>query len=124
MAEDQTNGQDKNVDLHYIKANSYRVIHADGVYGGATPHGYIILNFYSERAPIPQKVTQELSATGKLGKEISRVGKGGIVREVEAGVTIDVTFAKSLIEWLQEKVNLIEGARESKGRASKSANLP
>ena len=30
------------VEFHYIKSNHFRVIHADGVYGGATPRGFII----------------------------------------------------------------------------------
>lgn len=108
MAEHDTNGQQTSIDFHYIKSNSFRVVHADGVYGGPTPRGYIVLNFYSERVPIPQKITQEITSAGQLGGEIDQMGKGGIVREVEVGVTIDVPHAKSLIQWLQEKVDVME----------------
>ena len=108
MAEHDTSGQQTSIDFHYIKSNSFRVVHADGVYGGPTPRGYIVVNFYSERAPIPQKITQELTPPGQLGEEIGQEGKVGIVREVEVGVTIDISHAKSLIQWLQEKVDVIE----------------
>ena len=82
MAEQGINGQQTSIDFHYIKANSFRVVHADGVYGGPTPRGYIVMNFYSERAPIPQKITQELTPAGQLGGAIDQVGKGGIVRDM------------------------------------------
>lgn len=98
------------VDFHYIKSNHFRVIHADGVYGGATPRGFIHMNFFSERTPIPQKVVQEVTATGQLGQEIGTEGKKGIVREVEVGVVINIEHARSLIRWLEERIKPIEDA--------------
>lgn len=115
MAEDAedrpgTDAAQNEVEFHYIKSNHFRVIHGDGVYGGVTPRGFIHLNFFSERAPIPQKITHEVTVSGQLGKEISAEGKEGIVREVEIGVVISLEQAQSLTKWLQEKIQLIETA--------------
>ena len=98
------------VEFHYIKSNYFRVIHADGVYGGATPRGFIHMDFFSERSPIPQKVTQEVTQSGQLGQEVGSEGKKGIVREVEVGVVINLEHARSLVSWLQERIRLIEEA--------------
>lgn len=100
------------VEFHYIKSNHFRVIHADGVYGGATPRGFIHMDFFSERSPIPRKVTQKVTASGQLGEEIAAESerKEGVVREVEVGVMISLEQARSLTKWLEEKIQLLETA--------------
>jgi hypothetical protein len=114
MAEDEKEQQrdarkipDK-IELHYLKSTHYRVVHADGVYGGVTPRGLIHVNFFSERHPIPQKVTHRVTPDSKLGDEIEREGRSGLIREVEVGAVIDVEVAKSFVQWLQEKIAIIE----------------
>ena len=104
----------RSITFHYIKSNEFRVIHADGVWGGATPRGYITMSFYSERAPIPQTVTHEVRESS-LGSEQNRSSKDGIIREVEVEVMIDLAMAKSLIPWLQEKINQLEKRDQSEG---------
>ena len=51
----------KTIRYHYIKSNSFRIVHADGVYGGSTPKGYLHLDFFSERFPIPQLVEHSVN---------------------------------------------------------------
>ena len=109
------------IELHYVKSNGFRVVHADGVWGGPTPRGYITMSFYSERLPIPRSMTHELkppepnSPDRILGQEIARDSKKGIVREVEVEIMVDLVMAKSLIGWLKEKVQTLEG--QEKGKA-------
>ena len=106
----------KNIEFHYIKSNGFRVVHADGVWGGATPRGYITMSFYSERFPIPRGITHELKPPEQhtLGKEIARNIKEGLVREVEVEVMIDLEMAQSLIPWLKEKIDILEALDEVK----------
>lgn len=104
---------EKTLDFHYIKSNTFKVVHCDGVWGGATPRGYITINFFSERSPIPQILTHELGEeeTGKgqrLGEEISRESKEGIIREVDVEVIMDLPMAKSLNEWLKNHIATLE----------------
>ena len=106
--------------FHFVKSNLFRVIHADGAWGGVTPHSNIHMALYSERQPIPQQVTYEIREGSVLGEELKeeRVGKSGIVREIEADVVLDLNAAKSLVEWLQQHI----GTLEQLERAQKSAS--
>ena len=98
----------ENIDFHYIKSNDFRVVHADGVWGGATPRGYITMSFYSERHPIPRRLTHKISPNRTLGKETDRDCKEGIIREIEVAVMMDLSMAKAFIPWLNEKITVLE----------------
>jgi hypothetical protein len=96
------------VKFHYIKGNFFRVIHADGVIGGLTPHGGIFLSLYSERGAIPQVIEQSVNPDGTLGDEKKREGKDGLVREVEVGVILNGRTAKGIGEWLLRQAEILE----------------
>jgi len=90
------------VDFIYQKTPTYKNYHADGVFGGITPGGYLHLGFFLERNPIPQKIKMEINPDSTLGKEISQEGKKGIIREFECGVIIDLKTAKKIEKWLKD----------------------
>ena len=95
------------VRFHYIKSNFFRVVLADGAWGGVTPSGRIQIVFYNDRHPIPRVMTHKIEAT-KIGAELveERQSKDGIVRECEVAVTLDVAVAEVLVEWLSAQVKL------------------
>src|SRR5579863_8383398 len=99
------NDSSSSVKFDFIKSAAFRVVHADGMFGGPTPRGDLFIGFYSERFPIPTTVYHEIKNTGELGEEIrsERVGRQGILREVEIGVKCDLDVAKVFVQWLQEK---------------------
>lgn len=96
----------RRVTFDYIKSNHFRVIHANGAWGGLTILGEIHMALYSERNAIPQQAVYELGSESGLGPEIEaeRVQRPAIVREVEVSVMMSVDLARSLITWLQDKV--------------------
>jgi len=98
------------IGFRYYKSNNFRVIHADGIFGGLTPRLSIFLSFYSERFPIPEVTVHTVGPDGKLAEELlsERQTKPEIIREVEAGVVMDLEVARSLIGWLTEKVGEVE----------------
>jgi len=107
MSENQAEGKEAHegrIRFHYLKSSAFRVVYAEGAYGGLTPHGNISISFYNDRYPIPQIVEHQISQEGKLGGEISRVGKDGVVREVEVDVLLTIPTAKSLRDWLEQKI--------------------
>ena len=54
----QGNGhQEHEVAFDFIKSEYFRVIHADGALGGPTPQGLVHMAFYSERPPIPRRMS-------------------------------------------------------------------
>lgn len=99
--------------IEYKKSNSFRVIHADGAYGGTSPRLQLFLAFYSERFPIPQVLTFETTEDGRPIREISteRESKEGIIRETEVAVILDVHAAKAFSVWLNEQVAELEKRR-------------
>jgi hypothetical protein len=101
-----TSEKDK-VKFHYLKANDFRVVHMDGVFGGLSPTGDIFMSIFSQRPPIPQVTVQPLGEKGELGEELlsERVVKDGVVREIEVGIAVRPEIAETLIKWLQEKVD-------------------
>lgn len=107
------------VRFHYIKSNYFRIVHVDGAYGGITPGGDISINFYSERNPIPQITAHIIKPDGRLGEEIpeEKITRNGIIREVEVGAVLDLSTAKALITWLQDKIEVIENIQSTKGQS-------
>jgi hypothetical protein len=100
------------IDFHYIKSNSFRVIQAQGAIGGPSPKGKgIQMAVFNERFSIPQKTTFKI-AKGKLDEEISRVDRGGIVREVEAEIVMSLEDAEAIATWLAENIKTVKAIRE------------
>ena len=111
MAEPERELAVPQITFHLIKSNFFRVVHADGAWGGVTPRGFIEVNFYSERQPIPRSLTHSVNLeSGTLGAEIreARVTKEGPVREVEVGVIMDLQCARSVRKWLDDKIAVVE----------------
>ena len=111
MIEDPTD----TVRFHFLKSNFYRVVHADGAYGGVTPRQGIFVTFYSERLPIPKVMVNHVDAAGRLREEIrsERQVKDGVIRESEVGVAMDLEVAKSLLIWLKDKIEILEAQKVS-----------
>lgn len=104
----------RTVDFEYIKSGDYRVIYADGVHGGPTPRGMVQLSFYAERTPIPRKIVHQI-VDNQLGPELRdrRESRTGIIRQVAATVVMSLDSARSLRDWLDEKIEVLEGVHES-----------
>ena len=94
----------------YIKSNFFRVVHADGVFGGVTPTLGIHMDVFSQRSPIPKEVVHEVKPDGTMGEEIvsERDVRDAIVREVEVGIVFNLAMAKRMVEWLSAKVQFLE----------------
>lgn len=96
------------IDFHYLKMSSYRTYHVDGFFGGLTPPGFIYIDLFLERLPTPTMVKQKVNETGELGEEIIREGKLGVIREIECGLVMNITAAKALRGWLDQRIGEFE----------------
>lgn len=110
------------VNFHYQKSGQYRVVHADGAWGGLTPKLGVFLAFFSERPPIPTLITHSVTSKGELGPEIAQEVKEGLLREVEVGVILDEAVARSLVSWLQDRLNDIGQIRSKNTSADVSSS--
>lgn len=105
------------ISFHYIKNNDFRTSFATGIYGGITVNSLINIDFFIDRSVIPRKTVSQVSADGKeqdLASE--KESRDGAIREVQFGVIMDVSTAKSTIAWLQDKVNIIEEINKMNGK--------
>jgi hypothetical protein len=99
------------VEFDYLKSNFFRVVRANGAFGGFSPDGSLYMAIYSERPAMPDASIYAIESTGKVGAEIMaqrKVTSKGIVRELEVGLSFDVAVAKAIIQWLSERVEMAE----------------
>ncbi|HZX13164.1 MAG TPA: hypothetical protein VFF49_02040 [Thermodesulfobacteriota bacterium] len=104
----------KEVEYKFEKADGYRVIHVNGVWGGVTPHGEIKIELFSESPTNPDLVIHEVTAEGQVGQEIERIPKLisnrlTIVREIHIGAIISPDTAESIANWLLNTVKQARG---------------
>lgn len=131
MPEENKTGDSKirEILVHYIKSNTFRVIYAEGAHGGISPSGKIQMALYNERQPIPQQTQHAIEEVGKhavkVGKEIveKRIVRKGLVREVEAEILMEVAAAKVIGQWLLDRAAQCEKlTEEMEGKSHASAS--
>jgi hypothetical protein len=98
MADDMP--KSKKVTIYYPKADHYRLLPVTGAFGGPTPSGDILAEFFIERKTAPEKMIVEIS-DGTLN-ELSREGERH-VRELQVGILIRPDVAHAIGVWLIEK---------------------
>jgi hypothetical protein len=87
----------------YLKSNYSRVIHADGAWGGLTPYMNIYMALFSEHPPIPRSIKYKVEHSGTLS-ELSREAPPGITRDIEVEVVLSLEVARSLRNWLDDRL--------------------
>ena len=97
--------QPRELIFHFIKTQDFRTIHVDGAWGGLSTQGeYIHMAVYSERYPLPQQMKHEVYQDGRVGKEIKRLGREGVIRDVHADLVFDIRTAETIRTWLDSKI--------------------
>ena len=107
-ADVQVSNEAQEISFRYVKANFFRVIHADGAWGGISPKGDIHIAFYNERAAIPDSSSFMVSTEGKVVQPERFDAASKLVREVEADVIVDLSTARALRAWLDTKIEALE----------------
>jgi hypothetical protein len=97
--------------FHWIKSGLFRVVHADGAYGGISPRGYLHFAIYNERAAIPRLSERDVTVTENgilAGPERIVESREGSVREIEVEVIMDHRTALEFFNWFKEKIQILE----------------
>jgi hypothetical protein len=103
------------VPVYITKSNFYRVIHADGVYGGGTPaQGNIMMTFFSERIPHPEKIVRDAAGNEIIPK---REVKYGLEQEYEASIVMRLDTAKIMLVWLANAIKNAEALLQQPPRS-------
>lgn len=84
-------------------SEDYNPVYVNGAFGGVTPNGELVLNFYLERHAIPKSQTMALESGGTLGEEIEREPvdyKASMVRYVTHGVVLSPPGAARIYSFI------------------------
>jgi hypothetical protein len=99
--------EENKIKVLFSQSRDYRKISATGVWGGPTPSGEILCNFFIESLGYPDELEITISSLGKkeLERPIFKDDKEGrtFVREMQIGILLNPLVAKSIGEWLSKK---------------------
>jgi hypothetical protein len=92
------------IEFLYEYDADYRIVAANGIWGGLTPRGDFRLDFFVESQAVPEKI-KNIVEGGKLGKELSRTPSARLVtRRLQVGVLLSTKEIKSIAEFLDEQL--------------------
>lgn len=103
--------------ITYVKSNNFRVVFAEGAYGGISPRGRISFAFYNERQALPRSSELRILPDGSAS-ETTTEQVSDIVRELEVEMVMDLAEAEEFSKWLAEKVALLRAVQDGKANAS------
>ena len=120
-------GNNRNIKFKYIFTYDYNPVYTNGAHGGVTPRGELVVNFYQERPPIPNAVTNDLNPNGTIGGEVAVEPEDlsrSLVRFVSNGVVMNCQTARELHAWLGEKVREMEALEQAKAALQAGSAAP
>ena len=89
----------------YKKSNDYTQHFVNGAWGGFTPRGDLIVDFFFEFREMPNEQEADVSNEGKLDyKEPESSDILEIIREVKLGIVMSPQEVINLRDWLNKKI--------------------
>lgn len=101
----------------YVFEEDYNPKYANGAYGGVSPTGEIVVNFYLERLPVPKEDTYTRESDGRIGEFTKRIPQDIndlVIRYIQNGVILSLDHAKAIHTWLGEKIKEAEQLEQLK----------
>lgn len=95
----------------YKFPEDYNPTYVNGAFGGITPSGEIVVNFYLERHAVPRSQTMEVTADGVLGSEVAKDPADlpqSMVRYVGPGIVLSPHTAKAIHTFLSQQLEALE----------------
>ena len=96
------------VKFKYFFPDDYRPVYTNGVWGGMNIKGEFEVHFLYDRRPLPLYSTHEIKDGALLGSPKEIESGESILRFVQTGVIMDLGTAKSLYDWLGDKLKAFE----------------
>lgn len=83
---------------------------AHGVWGGINPQGEVEISFYTESDKMPPYSECIVSPDGSFGPEMAPFNEDQrtVVRQIHSKIVLNYNTARALLEWLEDKVNILE----------------
>ncbi len=98
----------------YTENPEARLQYAHGVWGGINPQGEVELNFYTESDKLPPYSERILAPDGSLGHEAAPLDESlkVVTRRIHTKLILNYYTARAVMEWLQDKVDILENEEE------------
>lgn len=92
-----------------------RIQYAHGVWGGINPQGEVELNFYTESDKLPPYSERIIAPDGSFGHEITPYDDNikVVTRRINSKLILSYHTARAVLEWLQDKVEILESEEEN-----------
>lgn len=100
------------VKFKYIFNDDYNPSYANGAYGGATPNKDIVMHFYNERPALPRETIVGFDTDGNSQIVKDTPEDPTIIRYIVSGVTMNLSAAKQLYNWLGNIIASVEKQNE------------
>ena len=91
---------ERKIQVKYVRSPGYKIVPAGGVFGGVTPHGQLLCNFFVEYQDYPEKSEITVGADGKTGVENIYSTENAYIREVQVAIVLSRDVARSIGQWL------------------------
>lgn len=99
--------QNKEVTIKMVKDSNYRVVYANGVYGGIGPSGELRFDLFQDFREFPEEEYYFLTEDGHLGdKKGQNPEVPDLVRLRKIGVIIPAEKIPDIVKWLNEKYKI------------------
>ena len=108
------NQKKKTFTFKYIIPDDLRDYYINGAHGGVTARNEISMHLFSERQPIPLSLTHTINKNNTLSKDKKQKYGADVIRLVQSSVVMDVSTAKAIRDWLDNKIQFIDKLEEKK----------
>jgi hypothetical protein len=90
--------------VKYKESQNYRREAVSGVFGGPTPAGGLMCNFFLETRAVPDQVEIEIDSSGAaIEKPVTEEEGEVFIREILFGVLLSPQVARSIGDWLIQR---------------------
>lgn len=113
----------KEVPIEYEYDPDYRMIAANGMYGGVTTRGDLRVDFFVEYQPTPEPgdIVYQTQPDGSA-EEVRKSEKKRLVRRMQIGVLLPAQQVESFARWFQNKAEQIRELAEKEKKAKKKVH--
>lgn len=96
--------QAREVEFCFEESKDFKLIPANGMWGGITTRGDFRIDFFVETLATPKSIIYPVNSDGTLGKELKRTPADRYVRRLEAGVLMSIESAELLAGFIKDRI--------------------
>ena len=107
--------EEQKIDIVFESAPDYKIVSANGIWGGLTPKGDLKVDFFveSQAFPPPGTHTYHTTAEGRAQERSETEKARQVVRRIQVGVIISPHHVESFAKWFAEKAQQIKITMEA-----------